>query len=66
MSQLRVMGLLAPRPELAQTLSRFEHYAASRLNERRALAHKIFFRLVVPRNRLLAQRLPWTRPQPRG
>jgi heparosan-N-sulfate-glucuronate 5-epimerase len=60
-SQLEAMLLVAPRPELAATRERFETYAASRADRWRGFAGKALYRLVVPRNRLLAHRLPWTR-----
>lgn len=54
-SQLRAMNLIAPRSELADTLARFERYAASRPERTRAHAQKVLFRLLVPRNKLLAR-----------
>ncbi len=57
--QLRVLARIAPRPEFDAALSRFEAYRASRLRRYRALSQKIAFRLVVPRNSMLAHRLPW-------
>lgn len=60
-SQLHAMQLLAPRPELVAAARRFEAYAASDMSRRRAFAGKVLFRLVVPRNRFLAGRLPWSR-----
>jgi peptidoglycan/xylan/chitin deacetylase (PgdA/CDA1 family) len=59
-TQLRAMQLIAPRPEFEVTASNFERYSRSRLNEGRAFATKSAFRMVVPRNRLLAHRLPWS------
>jgi heparosan-N-sulfate-glucuronate 5-epimerase len=61
-SQLTVMDMLSPRPELAPTRDRWQRYADSALSRRLALAHKAAFRTLVPRNRLLANRLPWNRP----
>ena len=58
---LRAMGRVAPRREFAETLARFEDYAGSRVNQSRAFLAKAAFRLVVPRNRFLALRLPWAR-----
>ena len=49
--QLRAMQLVAPRPELAERLARFEAYAASRSRRARAYALKAAFRLRVPRSR---------------
>jgi heparosan-N-sulfate-glucuronate 5-epimerase len=60
-NQLEAMNVIAPRPALEETKARFEGYAASRVNRWRAFLKKVLFRLVVPRNRLLARRLPWTR-----
>jgi heparosan-N-sulfate-glucuronate 5-epimerase len=59
--QLEAMELLAPRPELTAARERFERYAGSRVDRAGAFGHKILFRLAVPRNRLLAHRLPWSR-----
>lgn len=59
-AQLRAMQRIAPRPEIEETLSRFEGYAKSRTNLVRAFARKVLFRVVVPRNRFLAHRLPWS------
>ena len=59
--QLQVLSQLAPRPELEQAARRFEGYRASRVRRVRALTQKIAFRLLVPRNPLLAHRLPWNR-----
>jgi heparosan-N-sulfate-glucuronate 5-epimerase len=59
-NQLRSMHLLAPRSELLATAERWEGYAASARNRRRAFAQKGLFRLLVPRNRALARRLPWS------
>ncbi len=60
-SQLTAMGQLAPRPELAPVRDRWQGYSDSALCRRRAFAHKAVFRLLVPRNRVLAHRLPWNR-----
>jgi hypothetical protein len=49
--QLRVTHALSPRAELAEAADRFESYERSRLAVPRALAHKVAFRLRVPRNR---------------
>jgi peptidoglycan/xylan/chitin deacetylase (PgdA/CDA1 family) len=59
--QLKVLGELSGRPELEQAARRFEGYRGSRLQRSRAMAQKIVFRLLVPRNALLAHRLPWNR-----
>ncbi len=60
-TQLEAMNILAPRPELTETSRRWAGYLASESLQRRALARKVLFRLVVPRNRVLAYRLPWNR-----
>jgi hypothetical protein len=56
------MHRLEGRAELDQAIERFEDYLASRKARAEAFARKVLFRLVVPRNRPLANRLPWTRP----
>jgi heparosan-N-sulfate-glucuronate 5-epimerase len=61
--QLRILARLAPKPEFESAVSRFEAYRASRTCRYRALSKKIAFRLAVPRNSLLAHRLPWNRRQ---
>jgi heparosan-N-sulfate-glucuronate 5-epimerase len=58
--QLRMTNLLAPRPELAEAAERWAAYTESSINRRRAFAAKALFRLVVPRSRALARRLPWS------
>jgi hypothetical protein len=50
-NQLRALATIAPRPELGATADRFERYGASRASRARAFAHKVMFRLRVPRNR---------------
>ncbi len=60
-NQLQVMEQLAPRPVFEQTRTRWEAYANSRVCSVRAFAWKTAFRLLVPRNRLLSRRMPWTR-----
>jgi peptidoglycan/xylan/chitin deacetylase (PgdA/CDA1 family) len=62
--QLRILHQQAPRPELGATASRFEAYRSSRVRRARAVGHKVVFRMVVPRNRVLAHRLPWNRYAP--
>jgi hypothetical protein len=54
-SQLRAMAALAPRPALTETADRFEAYMGSRAARARALAHKIAFRVLVPRDERLAR-----------
>ncbi len=58
-NQLTILERLSPRPELSAARARFESYRSSPRLRRRATARKIAFRLLTPRNRLLAQRLPW-------
>jgi heparosan-N-sulfate-glucuronate 5-epimerase len=58
--QLRMTDRLAPRPALSETAERWAGYALSRPSRARAFAGKALFRLLVPRNRALAKRLPWS------
>jgi hypothetical protein len=58
--QLQVTNRLAPRSEIARVAERWAGYGASALDRRRAFAHKALFRVIVPRNRLLSRRLPWS------
>jgi hypothetical protein len=58
-TQLEAMQRLAPRPSTEAARQRWAKYRESPGLRRRALAEKIAFRLVVPRNRLLGHRLPW-------
>jgi heparosan-N-sulfate-glucuronate 5-epimerase len=58
--QLRMTHLLSPRPELAAAAERWTAYSDSPMNRRRAFAGKALFRVVVPRSRALARRLPWS------
>jgi hypothetical protein len=60
-NQLRAMNLIAPRPQFDAAIARFEDYAASRVKRGRILLQKIVFRSLYPRNRGLAERLPWAR-----
>lgn len=59
-TQLRAMKQVADRPEFAAAADRFEAYMSARLNRMRAFTSKGAFRLIVPRNRALAERLPRT------
>ena len=59
-TQLRGMQLIAPRPEFERTIASFERYSRSRVRAARAFGVKGTFRVIVPRNRLLAHRLPWS------
>jgi heparosan-N-sulfate-glucuronate 5-epimerase len=58
-TQLEAMQRLSPRPEIEAIRRLWSGYLESSSLRRRALAHKVLFRLVVPRNRLLGHRLPW-------
>lgn len=60
-SQLEGMALLSPHPEFDRIRGRFQRYMDSAWHNRAAFVHKGVYRLLVPRNRLLAHRLPWTR-----
>lgn len=53
--QLRATSLITSDHRLEATASRFERYAASRLNFARAFRRKVLFRVLVPRS----QRVPW-------
>lgn len=59
--QLRAMALIDDDPSFVATASRFEAYARSRINLARAYARKVLFRAAVPRNPVLAYRMPWAR-----
>jgi heparosan-N-sulfate-glucuronate 5-epimerase len=58
-NQLRAMQLVDPRPELEGAIQRFQSYMDSRLLRSEAFARKALFRLLVPRNRVLARRTPF-------
>jgi peptidoglycan/xylan/chitin deacetylase (PgdA/CDA1 family) len=58
-TQLQAIQRTDPRPEFAKTLQNFERYETRGGPKRRALVQKVTFRLVVPRNKRLAHRLPW-------
>jgi hypothetical protein len=60
-TQLRAMDLISPRPEFEQVRTRWIAYADSPWSRRRAFASKALFRVLVPRNRVFARRMPWTR-----
>jgi hypothetical protein len=60
-NQLLAMQLIAPRPELAAAAAKFDRYRRSRPHRMRAFARKALFRVLVPRNRLLAHRTPFAR-----
>jgi heparosan-N-sulfate-glucuronate 5-epimerase len=59
-NQLRAMHRLSPRPQFAETAERWQRYARSSRCRARGFAGKALFRLLVPRNKLFAQRLPWS------
>lgn len=63
-NQLRALHRLIPRSEFKLAADRFAHYRESRLDRARAFFHKTFFRLLVPRNRVLAHRMPWRSRRP--
>jgi hypothetical protein len=58
--QLTAMQLLAPRPEFRNTRQRWAKYSDSQYHRSKAFVFKAAFRLLVPRNRLLARAVPWT------
>lgn len=60
-TQLGVLERIAPRPELSDALARFERYRTSWEKRSAAFARKVAFRLVVPRSKALAHRLPWNK-----
>lgn len=60
-NQLKALDRLSPRPEFGSVIGRFERYRLSPWNRRRALAQKVAFRVLVPRNRFLAHRMPTRR-----
>jgi heparosan-N-sulfate-glucuronate 5-epimerase len=64
--QLTVLNRLAPHPAIESVRDRFRSYLDSRLHRARALSEKVAFRLLVPRNRALADRLPWGRRRGAG
>jgi len=63
--QLSAMQLLAPRPQVAAAVERFEAYQRSRPHRLRAFMRKALFRVLVPRHRLLAHRTPFGHATPR-
>ncbi|HWX87827.1 MAG TPA: D-glucuronyl C5-epimerase family protein [Solirubrobacteraceae bacterium] len=60
-SQLEAMSMFTAHEEYRRIGERFATYAASARLRRMAFAHKCAYRLLVPRNRVFAKRLPWTR-----
>jgi hypothetical protein len=57
-NQLRATQIVDPHPELERAIESFCRYRDSRLCRSRAFARKALFRLLVPRNRFLARRMP--------
>lgn len=62
-NQLRALQAIAPRPEFADALARFEVYAASARGRAVATTRKVAFRLVLPRNRFIRGKMPWDHAQ---
>jgi len=60
-TQLTALERLAAPEQVVAIRDRFVGYERSRLGLARALGAKVAFRMVVPRNELLARRLPWSR-----
>jgi heparosan-N-sulfate-glucuronate 5-epimerase len=60
-TQLRALSQIWPEASFGRVAERFSSYSERRANRARATAAKVAFRLLVPRNRLLAGRLPWDR-----
>jgi peptidoglycan/xylan/chitin deacetylase (PgdA/CDA1 family) len=58
-NQLEVLEKMHPNQEIQRLRQRFEHYRRSPRNRAKAFVNKFAFRVVVPRNRLVAHRLPW-------
>jgi heparosan-N-sulfate-glucuronate 5-epimerase len=59
-TQLSALSTQAQHAEIDRVLARFREYSSSPVKRARARARKVFFRIVIPRNRFLARRLPWT------
>jgi peptidoglycan/xylan/chitin deacetylase (PgdA/CDA1 family) len=57
-NQLTALSALAPRPQWNPVIENFEAYRENPNNRRRAFAEKVAFRIVRPRNQLLAHRMP--------
>lgn len=60
-TQLRAAAILHPDPRVDRVRERFEGYLASAWRRRAAFVEKAAYRIAIPRNRVLAHRLPWTR-----
>ena len=59
-NQLKAMSRIVHHPQFPETAARFERYRLARTATAHVLARPVLFRLLVPRNRLLAHRLPWS------
>lgn len=59
--QLRLLHQLSPKPEFEAAAATFDAYRSSQWDRREALGRKVAFRALVPRNAVLAHRLPWNR-----
>jgi heparosan-N-sulfate-glucuronate 5-epimerase len=60
-AQLDAILRVVHRAELELARERFVTYRESQVNAYRAFGAKALFRIIVPRNSVLARRLPWTR-----
>jgi hypothetical protein len=60
-NQLRAFDAIAPGYGFADRAARFEGYGLNRFNRARAYLEKVAFRVLVPRNRIFAGRMPWGR-----
>jgi len=60
-TQLRMTAVALDDPAWSEVADRWEAYEHERAFRRRALMQKGAFRLVIPRNRFVGRRLPWTR-----
>lgn len=58
-TQLEALSAIYPRAEFGAIRERWNGYWQSASHRRRALARKVAFRIVVPRNAAIASRLPW-------
>lgn len=63
-SQLEAMSAITAHPQFEAMRGRFAAYAGSKLCQTHAFARKALFRVAVPRNHLMARRLPWIRRPP--
>ena len=60
-TQLRATHRISPLPAFVEAADRFEEYGRSRALRMDAFGRKVAFRLLVPRNALLAKRTPFWR-----